>query len=130
VDPAAFGRNYFGRASADEADTYEEAEERAQVHADVAKLIDLATDFSDVNKPLVVHPAIFGRGYSVETKTVEDADECAAVLDDAVKLKKSARSYFPRDSAEGGTILRQAIAHDEEHAAEVLDTNDTDRSPR
>ena len=110
------------------------------------------------------------------SKTVEDADECAAVLDDAVKLKKSAQSYIPipRDSTEGGTILRQAfVEHNEEHAAaerhaellrrldrkmcmirmnnyskgtvarkrrtkktdvdidaEVLDFNDTDRSPR
>ncbi|EJK43715.1 hypothetical protein THAOC_37805, partial [Thalassiosira oceanica] len=99
VDPAVFGRSYFNRPSADETETYEEAEERAQVLADAAKLKDLATDYSDVNKPLAVDPSLFGRGYyerdfAVETETVEEAEERAAILADAAKLKESAESYL------------------------------------
>jgi len=99
VDPTVFGRNYFNRPSADETETYEEAEERAQVLADAAKLKDLATDYSDVNKPLAVEPSLFGRGYyerafTVETETIEEAEERAAILADAAKLKESAESYL------------------------------------
>eukprot|EP00984_Skeletonema_dohrnii_P032555 scaffold26904_cov74-Skeletonema_dohrnii-CCMP3373.AAC.1 len=100
VDGAAFGRNYFNRASAPDVEDSEAAEERAAVLAEVAALKKLAVDY--------LHPevgvtntdgAAFGRNYfsrasAPDVEDIELANERAAVLAEAASLKKLAVDYL------------------------------------
>jgi len=62
VDPTAFGRNYFTRASAEQA-TEENEEERARVLADGAELKKLAVDYLHPEKPVAKSSVNCTRNY-------------------------------------------------------------------
>jgi adenosyl cobinamide kinase/adenosyl cobinamide phosphate guanylyltransferase len=100
TNPSACARCYFDRASAVEQESYEEAEERANVLADAANLKRLAVHY--------MHPEIgvkttdstayarnyFDRASAVEQESYEEAEERANVLADAANLKRLAVHYM------------------------------------
>jgi len=100
VDGAAFGRNYFNRASAPEVEDVELANERAAVLAEAAALKKLAVDHMHPEVGVTnVDGAAFGRNYfnrasAPEVEDVELANERAAVLAEAAALKKLAVDYM------------------------------------
>jgi hypothetical protein len=100
VDGAAFGRNYFNRASAPETEDDELADERAEVLAEAAALKKLAVDYMHPEVGVTsVDGAAFGRNYfnrasAPETEDDELADERAEVLAEAAALKKLAVDYM------------------------------------
>eukprot|EP00568_Trieres_chinensis_P018109 CAMPEP_0183329386 /NCGR_PEP_ID=MMETSP0160_2-20130417/84767_1 /TAXON_ID=2839 ORGANISM="Odontella Sinensis, Strain Grunow 1884" /NCGR_SAMPLE_ID=MMETSP0160_2 /ASSEMBLY_ACC=CAM_ASM_000250 /LENGTH=528 /DNA_ID=CAMNT_0025497577 /DNA_START=57 /DNA_END=1643 /DNA_ORIENTATION=+ len=63
VDPTAFGRNYFDRASAPEQEDEDDAEEREAILAEAAALKKLAADYAHPERPVEVDPTSFGRNY-------------------------------------------------------------------
>eukprot|EP00566_Odontella_aurita_P003022 CAMPEP_0113571624 /NCGR_PEP_ID=MMETSP0015_2-20120614/25654_1 /TAXON_ID=2838 /ORGANISM="Odontella" /LENGTH=1020 /DNA_ID=CAMNT_0000474589 /DNA_START=72 /DNA_END=3134 /DNA_ORIENTATION=+ /assembly_acc=CAM_ASM_000160 len=99
VDPAAFGRNYFHRASAPSTENVAEAEERASALADAAQLKKLAVDFARPEVGVTAtDPECFGRDYfgrpSAGEYEEEDVDaERDDVMADAAALKKLAADY-------------------------------------
>eukprot|EP00986_Skeletonema_menzelii_P018737 scaffold26692_cov134-Skeletonema_menzelii.AAC.1 len=100
TDGAAFGRNYFNRASAPEVEDDEFADERAEVLAEAAALKKLAVDYMHPEVGVTsVDGACFGRNYFIrasapEVEDVELADERAAVIAEAAALKKLAVDYM------------------------------------
>jgi uncharacterized Rossmann fold enzyme len=100
VDGAAFGRNYFNRASAPEVEDVELANERATVLAEAAALKKLAVDYMHPEVGVTnVDGAAFGRNYfnrasAPEVEDIELANERAAVLAEAAALKKLAVDYM------------------------------------
>jgi len=100
VDGAAFGRNYFNRASAPDVEDIELANERAAVLAEVASLKKLAVDYLHPEVGVTsVDGACFGRNYfnRASAPDVEDselAEERAAILAEVASLKKLAVDYL------------------------------------
>lgn len=99
-DPTATARCYYGRPSAPEQLSYEEAEEQAQIMKDLAALRKAAKDFLHPEVG-VTHsdPECFGRNYftrydAPEQLSYEDAEEQAIILADAAALKKRAAWYL------------------------------------
>jgi len=136
----AFGRNYFSRPSAIDQEDVDDAEERAQVLADVTALKKLATDYLHPEVGVSsTSPTAFGRNYfsrpsAIDQEDVDDAEERGQVLADVTALKKLAvdynhpevgmsstsptafgRNYFSRPSAIG-----QEDVDDAEERAQVL----------
>merc|ERR1712157_63815 len=122
-DPTLFGRNYFERASAEEREMSEEANERAKVLAEAEMLKEVAMGYLLPEVGVKgVDATAFGRGYFSRhgaEEEEEDSAERAQVLAEAMELKKlavdrmgpekvvvvsdgtvSGRSYFDRMSAE------------------------------
>merc|ERR1712007_65780 len=99
-DGAAFGRNYFNRASAPEVEDVELANERAAVLAEAAALKKLAVDYMHPEVGVTnVDGAAFGRNYfnrasAPEVEDDEFADERAEVLAEAATLKKLAVDHM------------------------------------
>jgi len=98
VDPAVFGRNYYGRASAEDKESFAAAEQRAHIIAEAAKLKDLASTYRHPEAPLVCDVA--GRNFFTRVSAPEydsddefDADELARILEEAAQLKKLAVDY-------------------------------------
>jgi hypothetical protein len=58
TDPTVFGRNYFSRFSADEVDSIEESEERAQALADCAALLKRLDDTVPGAEAVKIVPSI------------------------------------------------------------------------
>ena len=99
-DPTVYGRNYFGRPSAIEQMTDEEADEEVDILEDARALKMAAVAY--------LHPEIgvsftdgacFGRNYfnrpsAPEVESVEEANERARVLAEAAALKKLAVDYM------------------------------------
>jgi len=100
TDGAAFGRNYFGRASAPEVEDEEDAEELAQILADAKALKQAAVDYMCREIGVTsTDGAAFGRNYfdrpsAPEMEDDEDADEHAEILADAIALKQAAVDYM------------------------------------
>jgi len=97
VDPTCFGRNYYGRASAEDKETFGAAEERARIIAEAAMLKRQATVYMHPELPLEIHSAAVGRNY-FERPSAEDFDENdeerAQVLKDMAELKKLAVDFL------------------------------------
>eukprot|EP00581_Thalassiosira_minuscula_P031171 CAMPEP_0183784854 /NCGR_PEP_ID=MMETSP0739-20130205/66203_1 /TAXON_ID=385413 /ORGANISM="Thalassiosira miniscula, Strain CCMP1093" /LENGTH=540 /DNA_ID=CAMNT_0026028843 /DNA_START=35 /DNA_END=1658 /DNA_ORIENTATION=- len=100
TDGAAFGRNYFNRASAPETEDTDEAEERALVLAEAAALKKSAVDYMHPEVGVTTTDAtVFGRNYfnrpsAPDMEDDEDAEERACVLAEAAALKKLATDYM------------------------------------
>jgi hypothetical protein len=150
VDPAAFGRNYFGRASAATDESLEEAEERNRVLSEAASLKRLATSYAHPEEPVVATDAsVFGRNYfsrmsAPEKESADEADERAQVIAEASALKKLAvdylhpevsvettdpaamgRNYFTRASAVGVSENISTSGHaDVEYKADEMSHHD------
>jgi len=99
TDETACSRNYFGRASAEEMETLEEAEERAHVLEEMQAFKKWAVDFAHPELPVVTSdPTLSGRSYfgrasAPDRETDEDAEERARIMEDAMALKKFAMDY-------------------------------------
>lgn len=129
-DPTAFGRNYYGRPSADEQDDDDQGE-REQILKDMRALKRLAIDYRHPEKPLKVDPTCFGRCYfgRASAEDQEDdvySDEREIILAEMEELKQAAvdfmhpersvsidpilccRNYFGRASAEEQESTEQA----------------------
>merc|ERR1719396_291190 len=136
ADGSAFGRNWFSRPSATEAEGAEEADERAQVLAEAAALKQSAADY--------LHPevgvtsaagACFGRNYftrysapETEEDDFSDDDERAEVLAEAAALKNLAADYMHPEAgvatADGSAFGRNWFSRPsaiEEEGAEEAD---------
>ncbi|KAL3937591.1 MAG: hypothetical protein SGBAC_007331 [Bacillariaceae sp.] len=124
-DPAACGRNYFSRASAEDYEEEEYMDEREDIMEDLAQLKRLAADYLQPERAVQVDPLLsyrnyFDRASAPEILSREEAEERAQILADAAALKKLAvdymhpelpvvtsdpaacgRNYFSRPSAEG-----------------------------
>merc|ERR1711957_63005 len=100
ADAALFGRNYFKRPSATEAETSEDADERALVLAEAAALKKSAVDYACPEVGVAsAAGACFGRNYfsrcsAPETEEDDLANERAEILADAVALKNHATGYL------------------------------------
>ena len=92
-------RNYFGRASAPEQESFEEAEERARVLAEASSLKKLAVDFAHPELPLATADGtasarnFFSRP-SAPGDSFEEAEARDQILEDAALLKKVAAGYL------------------------------------
>ena len=99
-DATLFGRNYFGRISSPEVESWEEAEERVHILVDAASLKQLAIDYMHPEVAVKAEDAsLFGRNYfnrpsALETEDVEFANERVAVLAEMAALKKLAVDYM------------------------------------
>merc|ERR1719396_301788 len=97
---ACFGRNYFTRYSAPEAEEDDLADERAEVLAEAAALKNLAADYMHPEAGVATADgSAFGRNWfsrpsATEEEGAEDADERAQVLAEAAALKQSAADYL------------------------------------
>ena len=90
-DATLFGRNYFGRISSPEVESWDEAEERVHILVDAASLKQLAIDYMHPEVGVKAEDAtLLGR----ETEDVEFANERAAVLAEMAALKKLAIDYM------------------------------------
>jgi hypothetical protein len=98
VDPTAFGRNYFARASGDDSEVFEEAEERARILADAAALKKLAVDYMHPEHSVTTTDSFAcGRNYFTRPSAPihdEEDDERAQILAEAAALKKLAVDYL------------------------------------
>lgn len=113
ADAALFGRNYFHRASAPEAETSDDANERALVMAEAAALKKSAVDHMCPEVGVTsASGACFGRNYfsrhsAPESEEDDLANERAAILADAVALKNHAS---PEESQDVATVMNLAAA--------------------
>jgi hypothetical protein len=120
VYATACGRNYFTRPSAPVVDE-EDIEEREEILADAAELLNVAKWYMYPEKPVMVYATACGRNFfshpTAPEAEDEDAEECLRILDDAKQLKEvagwyanpsqpvksdgfaTARNYFTRPSA-------------------------------
>ena len=136
VDPACFGRNYFGRASAEEQEEDEYSDDREIILEEMAELKQAALDYRHPERKIVMDPTLCGRNYferasAPEQESFEEAEERARVLAEASSLKKlavdfahpelplaisdataGARNYFTRPSAPGDSF-EEAQARDQ-----------------
>jgi hypothetical protein len=136
VEPTAFGRNYFNRSSATDQESFEEAEERAQILADAAAMKKLATDYLHPEAPVVAtDPTASARCYfeRPSAPSHEDLDEeyeRDLIMEELAELKKyatwyqhpekpvevdpttSGRNYFARASASAHEDLDEEYERD------------------
>lgn len=99
MDPTAFGRNYFGRASAPDQESAGEAEERARILAEASALKKLAVDYLHPERPLLIAPTVFARNYfarasAPEMESNDEALERELILADAAALKSLSVDYM------------------------------------
>jgi hypothetical protein len=144
VDPAAFGRNYFSRASAPSGEDFEEAEERNRLLSEAMSLKTYPSHYAHPEKPVETDATAFGRNYfsrmsAPEQEGLEDSEERAHVLAEAIAMKNAAvqymhpeigvsttdptavgRNYFARASAAGisENIHTSGHANEPEHKAD------------
>lgn len=99
TDETAWARNYFGRASAVEQESMEEAEERARAMEDMLAFKKWAVDFAHPELPVVTSDPTacgrnyFGRASGLEMETMEDAEERARIMEETMVLKKLGEEY-------------------------------------
>jgi adenosyl cobinamide kinase/adenosyl cobinamide phosphate guanylyltransferase len=98
ADPTAYGRNYFGRASAPEQETEEDAEEHDLIMEDLMALKKQAQAFLHPEEPVKTDPAGVARCYydrasAPEQETEEFAEERARILEESQALKQQATVY-------------------------------------
>jgi endonuclease V-like protein UPF0215 family len=100
VGAAACARNYFTRPSAPEYETAEEAEERAQIMADLKALKQAALEYMHPELPAVTTDATacgrnyFGRASAPEYETLEEVEERSQIMADLKAFKKAAVEYL------------------------------------
>jgi xylose isomerase len=100
TDGACYGRNYFNRYSAPDAEDAEVADERARILSEAAALKKLVIDYMHPEVGVTsTDGACFGRNYfnrpsAPETEEDEFADERAEILAEASALKKLAVDYM------------------------------------
>merc|ERR1719272_789455 len=128
ADARLFGRNYFHRASAPEAETSDEADERALVLSEAAALKKCAVDYVCPEVGVTsAAGACFGRNYfgrcsAPEAEDDDLADERAEVLAEAAALKGLAVDYLHPEvgvatidgAAFGGDYFRRPSAPETE----------------
>jgi hypothetical protein len=99
-DTTATARCYFDRASAVDRESFEEAEERAQILADAAVLKKSAIMYAHPELPVVTSDATatarcyFDRASAIEQESVEKMEEREAVLADAATFKRTAVAFL------------------------------------
>ncbi len=99
-DPTVFGRNYYGRPSAIEQKTDEDADEEVDILEDARALKMAAVAYLHPEIGISeVTPENFGRNYfnrpsAPETEEDEYADERAEILAEVTALKKLATDYM------------------------------------
>uniref|UniRef100_A0A7R9VIJ1 Uncharacterized protein n=1 Tax=Pseudictyota dubia TaxID=2749911 RepID=A0A7R9VIJ1_9STRA len=101
IDPAAFGRNYFGPQ-----EEFEDAEERAASLADALALKKLAIDYAHPEaRVTTTDSTAFGRNYFTRPSAPahEDAEEAEKALADAQALAKLAKDYAHPEVGVGTT---------------------------
>jgi adenosyl cobinamide kinase/adenosyl cobinamide phosphate guanylyltransferase len=100
IDPTAYGRNYYGRASAPEQETEEDAEERNLVMEDMLALKKQTTMFAHPEVGVkTTDPTAYGRNYygrasAPEQETEENSEERDLIMEDMLALKKQAQAYL------------------------------------
>jgi hypothetical protein len=147
TDDTACGRLYFGRASAEEMETMEEAEERAHVLEEMLAFKKWAVDFAHPELPVITSdPTALGRHYfdrvfAEEIESTEEAEERARIMEDLQLLKQLAvdyahpelpvvttdatacgRNYFVRASAPGHTCISSTREED----VKIVDDDEED----
>jgi hypothetical protein len=99
TDEMACARNYFGRASAMEMETMEEAEERARIMEDMLAFKKWAVDFAHPELPVVTSDPTasgrnyFGRASASEQETMEEVKEHLCIMEETAALKKLAVDF-------------------------------------
>jgi len=99
-DSTACGRNYFGRSSAPEQESIEEAEEHAHILADAMALKKLAVDYMHPELSVVTSDATsYGRNYysrasAPEQESADEVEQRDQVLADASSFKKFAVDFL------------------------------------
>lgn len=124
VDPAVFGRNYFGRASAVDKESFAEAAARIHILADAAQLKKSAVNFLHPEIPVDASPTVFGRNFFSRASADDlesDEEEHVRVLADAAELKRLAVDYLHPEKpvdvdscAFGRNFFGRASADDQE----------------
>ena len=100
TDETAYGRSYFGRASAPEQMCTEKAEEYDRFLADAMDLKKFAAEYAHPESGVVTTDETtysrnyFGRASAPELTSTEEAAECARIIDDMEALKKLAVEYL------------------------------------
>jgi len=136
IDPTCYGRNYFGRASAEEREDDEYSDDREIILEEMAELKQVALDFMHPERPVVMDSSLscrnyFGRASAPEQESYGESEERVRVLVEASSLKKlavdyahpelplaptdgtaSGRSFFSRPSAPGDSY-EEAEARDQ-----------------
>ena len=130
TDETAYGRNYFGRVSAPEQMSTEEAEEYDRFLADAMNLKRFAGDYAHSELGVVTTDetasarSYFGRASAPEVVSTEESVEKARIMEDMKALKKFAvdyahpelpvlttdatacgRNYYVRPSAKGHNFI-------------------------
>ena len=99
TDDTACARNYFGRPSAEDMESMEEAEERARVMEEAKALKKFAVDYLHPENSVVTTDDTacarnyFNRPSAVDMESIDEAEERARVMEDATALKKFAAEY-------------------------------------
>jgi hypothetical protein len=98
VDGVCFGRNYFNRASAPEAEDVGESNEHAEILAEAAALKNTAMQYLHPEVGVFPDGECFGRNYFNRASApkfygADESNERAQILADALALKKSAVAY-------------------------------------
>ena len=99
TDDTACARNYFGRPSAEDTESLEEAEERARVMEEATALKKFAMDYLHPENSVATTDETacarnyFNRPSAVDMESIDEAEERARVMEDATALKKFAVEY-------------------------------------
>lgn len=116
VDATAYGRNFFGRASASEQETVEEAEERATILEETAMLKQYAGYHLHPEMPVETQgdAMSFGRNFFLrasapEQKSLEEVEERTKILEEAAMLKQYAVFHLHPEKLVGSTVDARAF---------------------
>ncbi|GMH47861.1 hypothetical protein TrRE_jg6025 [Triparma retinervis] len=99
VDPVSSGRNYFGRASAPEQMSVEDADDMAECLAAATEMKERISWYHHPSTPLKVDPVSSGRNYfgrasAPEQMEDDDADDMAECLEAAREMKEKVSWYL------------------------------------
>merc|ERR1719343_555506 len=99
VDPTAYGRNYFSRASASEYDGDDnDTDERDRILKEMKELKTAAEWYMHPEKPVAVDATACGRNYfsrpSAPEYDEDDMDERDRILEEMKELKTTAEWYM------------------------------------
>jgi hypothetical protein len=146
TDASVFGRNYFGRDSAPEQMSAEEAEAYDLFLVDAMHLKKFAVDYLHPELPVVTDETACARSYfdcvsAEEIQSTEEAEERARIMEDLQLLKQLAvdyahpelpvvttdatacgRNYFARASAPGHTCISSTREED----VKIVDDDEED----
>jgi hypothetical protein len=99
TDYTVFARNYFGRASADDAESEELRECRSQVLKDLCAAKKSANAYLHPEKQVIADAAMCGRDFfsrhgATESEDLNDQEERERILNDANALRMAAVAYM------------------------------------